>query len=260
MSISTRSSASGGIVMRNWIALALVGAMAAGCTAPSVRDHTVNQALSVADMRYQEVLDNLALVAHNTGVIPSFGVPTSGIANVTNMLSADPNTVLSTAVHGFASETLSAFGSHNPELLWTITPIPAEPNLEALKYACLWVLSGPPSEGSPEMDLLRAPNRDDVYACQSAERAGRPAGYHFDVADKLARIPQGWLHIGTCLPQQYCYGAHCCDTCVWVTKDGLAALSDFTLLVLDIATLDPASLVLQRPTAKVEIQLKEPSD
>lgn len=64
-------------VMRNRIVLALVIAVNGGCTTTSVRDHAVNQALSVADMRYQEVLDNLAIVAHNTGRLPSFGYTTA---------------------------------------------------------------------------------------------------------------------------------------------------------------------------------------
>jgi hypothetical protein len=249
--------------MNKLVALALVITVGGGCTAASVREHTVSQAMSVADMRYQEVLDNLAMVAHNTGTLPSFAITTNGIANVTNTISLDPTTafsntlILGNIVHGFSQETLNGFGSHNPELLWTIAPVVGEPNLEALRYACLWAVCGGLPEGCPGLELLRAPNRNDVSACPQNGDAIPVADFHFDVLGQLELIRPGWLHITSRgeVPRGACYKAHCGNTYVWVTAEDLAGLSDFTLVILDIATVDPASLVLPRPKAKVEIQL-----
>jgi hypothetical protein len=233
-----------------------------GCSSIALRSYTTNQSLSVADMRYQEVLHNLALIAHNQGNLPSFAVVSTGAANVSNTLSGDANTVINESVNGFSSEAFNAFGNHNPELQWTIAPVVGEPNLEALKYACLWVLCGRPDQGSPAMELLRAPSREDVYGCPTGDEPPRPAGFHFDVAQRLDNLRGKWLGVGTRwqVPHCACYTAHCCDTYVWVMPDGLPALSEFTLIIMDIATIDPKSLVLRRPMAGVQITQQPSGD
>jgi hypothetical protein len=242
--------------MRTWILTALVIAVSGGCASEAVKQHTVNQALSLAELRYQEVVDNLAVIAHNNGRLPSFAYVTGGGANVSNTVSADASSLFTAAVNGFAQETLNSSAAQSPELNWTIAPVVAEPSLEALKFACLWALYGPPPEGSPEMELLREPRREDVYGCRE-DRSARPAGFHFNVASQLYTISPHWLGIGSRrdVPRCACYKSHCCDTYVWVTPDRLQDLSAFTLVVLDIATVNPPSLVLPRPTAKVDITI-----
>jgi hypothetical protein len=231
-----------------------------GCTSTSLGQHTVNQAVSIADMRYHEVLDNLAIVAHNQGTLPSFATTNSGSANLTNTISADATTFFSNSVNGFSEELLNVFGSHNPELNWTVDPVVAEPLLEALKYASMWAVCGHPPDAPRAMDLLREPRREDIYGCHHADYPGRLNDFHLGVADQLASLPHDWLHIG-CLgdvPRSACYKAHCCGTYVWVNPEGMAGLSAFTLIVLDIATIDPTRLIPPIVMAKVEIQLKAP--
>jgi hypothetical protein len=205
-------------------------------------------------MRYQEVMDNLALIASNGGVLPGFAVSSGGTANVTNTVSADAMTAINQSVNGFSQEVFNTSGTHNPELQWTVAPVVAEPNLEALHYACLWAVYGRPAEGSPAMELLRAPTADDVYACNNHIR---PPGFHFNAAAQLDAIPPCWLHTGPRgnVPRHVCYKAHCGKKYVWVTAEGLEGLSAFTLVVLDLATTDPKSLVLPTPMVKVDIQL-----
>jgi hypothetical protein len=214
-----------------------------GCTTPALRRHTVNQAMSVTDMRYQEIMQGLAVVAHNGGVLPSIAVNTGGTATVANTVGIESATTWDTAVTGFSKQLLNLGGKHAPTEAWTVAPVAAEPNLEALRAAFCWTVYGAPEFGSEAMQVLRAPQHDDE------------TGYHFGVADSLQSLPQNWLKWGhRCdVPKCVCYQAQCGDTFVWVTRDGMAGLSEFTLIVMDIATTDPTSLAYQPLVASVDV-------
>jgi hypothetical protein len=196
-------------------------------------------------MRYREVLDTLALLADNPGILPSFAVPEGGVATVTDMAQVESMTLWDRAIKGFSKETLALLGRHNPDEQWTLDAVVSAPHLEALHYACLWALSGPPPPDSPAMALLSAPRLGDV------------SGFHFDVACQLAAIPPGWLHFGSRrdVPRNACYKANHRDKYLWVTPDGMEGLSEFTLVLLDIATVDPGSLVPQQPMATVDLEI-----
>jgi hypothetical protein len=58
------------------------------------------------------------------------------------------------------------------------------------------------------------------------------------------------------VPKHVAYKAKCGDKTLWVAREDVAGLSEFTLIVLDIATTDPTSLVVLRPTASVSITEK----
>jgi len=57
----------------------------------------------------------------------------------------------------------------------------------------------------------------------------------------IAKLPVGWFHVGPKkdVPKNACYVARCHGACVWVTPDGLEGLTRLTLIVMDIATIDP---------------------
>jgi hypothetical protein len=207
--------------------------------------------MSISDMRYQQVLKDLAVVANNPGILPSFALTAGGAANVTNTLSIETVTLWDQAVKGFSMETLTAFAQHNPDLQWTLNPVASAPQLEALGYACLWALKGPPPEGSRPMELLREPRITDIGACGPK---GKPI-YHLDVASQLAALPPGWVRVAPkhLAPKNAHYKATCGNTTIWVPDENLAWLSEFTLILLDIATIDPTSLVLPSPKVSVDI-------
>jgi hypothetical protein len=241
--------------MRAIVLVFLVFVSCGGCAAPPLKHYTLNQALSVSDMRYQQVLKDLAAVANNSGTLPSFALTAGGAANVTNTLSLETTTLWDQAVKGFSMETLTAFAQHSPDLQWTLSPVASAPLLEGLGYACLWALNGPPPEGSRPMELLREPRFTDVSACVPAG-AGRPKPtYHLGVASQLAALPPGWLRVAPkhLAPKNARYQATCGNTTVWVPDENIAWLSEFTLILLDIATIDPPSLVLPSPKASVDI-------
>ncbi len=151
--------------------LALVAtSLCTGCTSTQLGRYTVNQSMSVADMRYRQVLNALAVVANNNGNLPSLALTKSGIANLTNTVSVDTATLWDAAVKGFSKETLVAFGQHNPDLQWTQSPIVSAPQLEALGYACIWAVRQAqgmevPPPGSYPSELLRELRLADFNGC-----------------------------------------------------------------------------------------------
>jgi hypothetical protein len=236
--------------------LVLCGAF--GCTSTTLQHYTLNQAMMVSDLRYRQILQDLAVIANNAGNLPSFALTANGTANMTHTISIDTATLWAQAVNGFSQETLTGFGQLNPELQWTLDPVVSEPQLQAIKYACLWAIIGPPPPGSPEMELLRSLTIQDVAGCPECKGTRSYPGYHFGVAKQLSELSNDWLHVTKKknIGNDAIYHATCGDTAVWVTEDGMDELSEFLLVILDIASIDPKSLSVQVPTASVVITEK----
>ena len=355
--------------MRAILAVCVAMPLCVGCASTSLERYALNQSLEITAMRYQQVIDDLAEVANNRGMLPGFALTAAGTANVTNTMSIDSTTLWDQAVKGFSKQTLTAYGQHNPDLQWTLDPPVSQPQLEGFHYACLWALIGPPPPGSRAMELLRETRLEDLNlwtisggnqaqpqkspaffllnagnapqtnptqsaplpppplapvpttpaptpAAPAPSEATPPAAttprmpdtslppalppsssarpnrigadrvrpkstpevilttweggataspppgshttgpsYHLDVARQLAALPPGWLHV--CpkhrAPKHVAYKATRGNTTVWVAPEGMAGLSQFTLVMLDIATIDPTSLPLAYPTVQVAI-------
>jgi hypothetical protein len=232
-----------------------------GCTSTSLKHYTLNQALTISEIRYRQVMHDLAVIAENSGNLPSFALTAGGTANLTNTVSVDTATLWDQAVKGFSKETLAAFGQHNPEMQWTLDPVVSEPQLEAIGYACMWAVYGPPPLGSRPMEVLQPLTKQDILDCPAPGQIKRPPGYRFGVVDKLACLPCGWVKVGKkhCDSHGALYPTTYKNTTVWITREGLAALSEFTLIVLDIATVDPKSLAVPTPTASVAFTQAKPT-
>jgi hypothetical protein len=229
----------GGGTMKFWF-LVLVASACTGCTMLSLERHTLSQSGSVIDLRYREVVDNLALVANNPWALPCYSSIFTGTAQVTDSGELGSKTVLahmvsaSQVVNGFSSEEVSSNLTRAVLQNWTLDPIVVPEKLEAIRCCCRWVLFGPEAACTNCPGLLASP-----------DQAPGP-GRHFDVADKLARLPKGWLHVGTWkeVPKGACYKSHCADTWVWVMPDGMQGLADFTLVLQDIARVNSNSPTL----------------
>jgi hypothetical protein len=199
-----------------------------GCTAVSLERHTANQAMTGTDMRYQLALDTLVKMAANPGNLPSLGTATDGQAFVVDNATFDAKTGLA-AIKGFTGETLSGSATRSPQNIWTIDPVHTPDQILAIQAACRWVLTGIEPNG---------PN--DLIVSQLLK--------DFQVYDDLKCLnePQnrGWFSIGCKqnAPKHGCYVANYCDMYLWITPGGLKGLSEFTLILTDIATIDPISL------------------
>ena len=152
---------------------------------------------------------------------------------MTATASFDATTSWTRAAHNFGQQMFNVLGKHTPELSWTLDPVADPTLLEGAWYACHWAIFGPLPEGSRGYELLRKPKYSDIVGCEVTERT-----YHLWAFDDQHQIPYGWLGVGPhrCVPHGACYTAHCGDTYVWVMPDQLYHLSEFTLVLLDIAT------------------------
>jgi hypothetical protein len=229
--------------MKFWTLLLCTSAIVAipGCMSLSLEAHTRGQMNTVTDLRYKQALDCLAAVAADPAALPNYCLLADGTTKITDMESLTSMLTWTRAVGSFASGTLGATASRSPSDSWTVSTAADYRNLEAVRAACRWVLYGP-DRASPEAPgLLTNPETDHTR------------GPHYGVADRLAAIPGCWLHVGKLrdVPVDACYTGHCGDTWVWVLPGGLEGLSQFTLVLQDIVTLNvntsldnPLTLVL----------------
>lgn len=200
-----------------------------GCTHMSLERNTLNQISTISDLRYQEALDNLAVLASNPASLPFYSVISAGTTQVSDTGQLSSSTMWTRM--GFDSENLGLQANRNLQENWTLDPVHDPEKLEAMRCASLWTLGAPESQCG-----------------DCAERLN-----HFKVMDKLARIRPGWLQVGgkKDVPRFACRSSHCGAVYVWVTPDGLEGLTQFTLILLDIATVDLNSLDPDKPTKTV---------
>jgi hypothetical protein len=234
--------------MKLWM-LGLLAYACTGCTMMSLERHTVHQSDSAADLRYREVMDNLACIAHDPSTLPAYASIYSGTIFV-----QDQGQLAETVISPFNRRlALGSVGS-NPSLNrqisqnWALDPITSPEKLEAMRAACQWAIGGEEHVNSDSMSLLIRP-----------DQAPPGPNRHFSVADRLSHLSPGWLQVGKLrnVSPHACYKAHCCDTWVWVMPEGMKELADFTLIIQDIARVSINSqTLLHLPPTYTPIQFE----
>jgi hypothetical protein len=200
----------------------------------SLERHTVEQAASASDLRYREVMDNLARSATDPTVLPSYATIYTGSVQVSDTAGVASTTTWQHVVappvkNGFSSEMLNPSELRQVQQNWALDPIVHAAKLEAMRACAKWVLQGQQSLGEEEMSLLISP-----------DAAPPGPSRHFDVAARLACLPAGWLRVGRLcdVPVAACYKAHCGSTWVWVEPAGMKGLADYCLILQDIGRVD----------------------
>jgi hypothetical protein len=218
--------------MRYGLLLVALASACTGCITPALERHTLSQGKSPTAIRYQEVLDNLAIVAQNPASLPAYSSIFAGTAQVTD--TAQLGSATTSGPHGAAAQVLSPQYSRAVLGNWTLDPINSPEKLEAIRCACRWVIYGREFACHDCIGLLASP-----------EQAPYP-GRHFGVADRMAKLPPHWLHVGQLreVPAKARCKAHSGDTWVWVMPEDMQSLADFTLIVQDIARVDSNSPTL----------------
>jgi hypothetical protein len=205
----------------------------------SLTRHSVAQTDSAVDIRYQEIMDDLAAVADDPSTLPNYASIFSGTIFV-----QDQAQIVSTTTWPFTVPLISGQMT-NPSLNrqisqnWTLDPIMVPEKLEAIRAACQWVTKGQGFLDAHATDLLVRP-----------QDAPRGRWRHFGVAEKLALLPPNWLCIGS--PKQVpkrgvCYCGQCRETCVWVMPEGMEGLTQFMLIIQNIARVQINSPTLFNP-------------
>jgi hypothetical protein len=203
----------------------------AGCTTLALERQSVSQASSPTDIRFQEVLNNLAMLAEDPHALPSYASIFAGTAQISDSFQLASATTLSNA----GSEGLTPQFSRGVSQNWTLDPINVPEKLEAIRAACRWVLYGPEFACHDCPGLLESPYQ---FPCP---------GRHFGVRDRLASLPQGCIHTGKLcdVPMNARYRAHSGNTWVWVMPEDVKLLADLNLVLQDIARVDINSPTLQ---------------
>jgi hypothetical protein len=211
-----------------------------GCTMVTLRRETLSQVDSAVDLRFREIIENLALLADDPNALPFYASIYAGTSQITDTMSFGETTLWQRAksLDGFGSQTA------NPQLQrqigqnWTVDPMVDPERLEAMRYACWWVIFGPQSADQAGMSLLARP---DQVPCAP--------GRHFGVLDDMTRLPQGWLQISSIQKPPHCaaYKAQHGKTWVWVLPEGVRGLADFSLVVQSISRVDINSTTLFNP-------------
>jgi hypothetical protein len=212
------------------IGLMITVATLFGCTTTSLRLYTLGQINTIEEYRKNAALECLATVAASPDTLPSFALLANGATHLQDTGTVTSNTVWTRALEGFATESLSLTASRTPLGQWTVDPVASYVQIEALRAACRWAVFGPEAAWNESPGLLLDPATD--YA---------PLEPHFGVANRLAQLPPNWVHVGHRgdVPKNVVCKAHRSDTWVWVLPTDELFLSEFILILHDIATLNP---------------------
>jgi hypothetical protein len=188
--------------------------------------------MTLTDINYQQVLNNVAMFTANPGALPSFAVVNAGTVTVTDQKTATgQSTYAPTLVfpqqNGAGLPILSLTPGFNLQRQvsenWSMVPVTDADHLRRVRCAF----------------QLLVTDGQDTY-CEDCVAELRE--FFLGQQDKLdCIVPRGWYCVGRKkdVPKECCLVGCYCDTYVWVPPEGLDGLSRFTLTVLDLATGKP---------------------
>lgn len=252
-----------------WIWLLLmVLLLLPGCTNLALTRATLRHAEASSDLRYQEVMENLAMTASVPSILPAFSSIYAGTTDLSDSIKVSSSTVWArTAIKpigfatAFATQSLDFLGSRSLKQNWVLDPTIVPEKLRAMRAALQWVTVGPQNTGPDALMLKKyVPSHQRQGPDGKAQFVkGDDKGYYFDVVNELANLPPNWLHKETraCdIPKDACFWAGCHGCYVWVGADGMRGLSEFTLVMQKIARVDFASVYFpQAQTRTVKMSL-----
>ncbi|MFM9962731.1 MAG: hypothetical protein ACKV2Q_16090 [Planctomycetaceae bacterium] len=223
-----RSGAS--FAIRSFVALTLLMTpWLSGCaTQRALRQHTVSANITVADIYYQQVLNNIACFAANPAAMPSFAVVTAGTVNVEDQQGASFNPTYSPTLTRFSqgggalpilSLLFGVSATRSVSENWSTAPVTDSDNIRRLRCAFQVIVGA----GNAQCDQ-----------CQD-----RLKGFFVGATESYeCMLPMGWYCVGgkNDVPKDACHVGRYGDTYAWVMPDGVDGLTRFTITVLDIAT------------------------
>ena len=200
------------------------------CVHTSLQNNTARTTNTLADLHFQQVLDNVARFTDNPDTVPSFAVASAGTVSVSDQAGAGVSPTysptLSAAQQGNGALPILSMlfllnGQRTLAENWSLTPITDADNLRHLRCAFRLLIMG---KAAPNYDFCR----DQMKGFFDGEEA--------NLADTFP--PRGWFGTGAkaAVPKNACYIGHHGDTYVWVTPDGMNGLSVFAMGTLDLAS------------------------
>jgi hypothetical protein len=206
----------------------------AGCqTHVNLRNNSVRTTGTLADLNYQQVLNNVAQFTANPSTMPSLAVFNAGTVTVADQKTANFSaTGAPTVTHAqqagsglpILSILLNPSVSRTLTENWSMAPVTDIDNLRRIRCA---------------MQLLVLGGRETTDCHECLKQLER---FYLGEMDRFeCLIPMGWYCIGRKhdVPKDACYAAHYGDIYVWVMPQGLEGLTQFTMTVIDLATGKP---------------------
>jgi hypothetical protein len=146
-----------------WLLLVSVLAIGPGCTSVALKRATLAQAESSTDLRYKEVIENLAMSAAEPDILPSYSSIYAGSTDVNDVIRATSASVWVRAAlkHPgwfatfFSTQTADFVGSRAVKSNWTLDPTIVPEKLRAMRAASRWVTLGREEVG-PDLRYLFA--------------------------------------------------------------------------------------------------------
>jgi hypothetical protein len=201
-----------------------------GCTHIALRDDTARTTNTLADLEFQQVLDNVARFQDNPDTIPSFAIASSGTVSILDQCGGGISPTYSPTLTfgqqgGGALPILSLLFPFTSQRSvtenWSLAPVTDADNLRRLRCAYRLLVMG---KATPNYEFC-AKQMKEFFAGEEAA-----------LADYFP--PREWYGVGEKrdVPKNACYvGSHAC-TYVWVTREGVNDLALFTMGTLDLAT------------------------
>jgi len=141
--------------------LFVIMAVGPGCTSTALKRATLFQAQSSMDLRYKEVVENLAMVASNPDILPAYSTIFAGTADINDTGKATSTSVWSRIAMKpfrfasfFSTQTADFLGSRAIKSNWTLDPVIVPEKLRAIRAASRWVILGPQNAG-PDIVYLK---------------------------------------------------------------------------------------------------------
>lgn len=179
----------------HWCAIAFLG-LASGCMSQQLRYTTRQTVSSLPDLQYQQVMDNLAKLAANPGVLPYLAVVGQGSVQVTDNGSSIVG--INSPANLLAPTSVSLGATRNITGTWSLGTITSPEKIRSMQTVYLRAITGR-AAGDPAFGWLKVGAQADV-------------------------------------PQQAAYVGQFQDVFAWVMPDGMEGLSDLTLAIMDVAT------------------------
>ena len=134
---------------------------------------TLTLAESSGDLRYKEVMENLAIIAYNPDMIPSYSSIFAGSADINDTVKATSIGVWArTALQKparyttfFSQQTADFTGMRSSKSNWTLDPAIVPEKLRAIRGACRWAVYGQENVGADLNYLKSGAGRSRSITC-----------------------------------------------------------------------------------------------
>jgi hypothetical protein len=242
--MSRRSSTRGRLALGFLVVYSMTG-----CVTRALQSETVAATRTLMEAENQQVLDNIARFVANPGAMPHFAVVSGGTFQMSDTLGVTP--ALGWNQFGLTSVMLGFNGQRNAANQWSLQPVYDPDKLK--KMRCLYRYVTNPSNPNFCLDC-----NEYFAALSTTAKTATPLTTATAHVNDGCGVPTGFYRCGRkCdVPACACYVAQCGDVNVWVEPSGLDGLTRLTLLVLDLATAQPAQTKTTTKSTKAAVTEK----